>query len=201
MNNIKDPKVVAWLLPAYLTTTGADLVTAVVMVMLMLHAYFSYRCHLRWGLTSVTLIGVREDCVKLCSKTDNLLDFDLKAGHMVEGHALLAPIAYQIIVYLDGKPNLDFWDEVCSCHGGSRGLSYLSGQITAFSDFSAKGRWRGSTARPYPMIETTDISVGVVLVLFHIDNNGMPYDTDISAGQFDFDTVKVSTGVQPHTDW
>eukprot|EP00588_Corethron_pennatum_P029888 CAMPEP_0194323104 /NCGR_PEP_ID=MMETSP0171-20130528/23982_1 /TAXON_ID=218684 /ORGANISM="Corethron pennatum, Strain L29A3" /LENGTH=464 /DNA_ID=CAMNT_0039081611 /DNA_START=133 /DNA_END=1527 /DNA_ORIENTATION=+ len=206
VNNIKNPEVAAWLLPAFSTTTGADRVAASVMVMSALQAYFSFGCCLCCGLPSVTLLGVREDWVKLRSKIDGLLDFNLPAGHMAEWHKLLAPIADQLIASFDGKPDLDFWDTVCSHHGGGSGPSYLSGWITAFAVFSANGYWQGNTEDAgsvvsYPMIETSNIPVGVVSVPLHVDDNGTPYDTTMFAGQFVFDVAKNGKGVQPRTDW
>lgn len=217
VKNIKDPKVAAWLLPDFSTTTPQDRVAASVMVMSALQAYFSYRCCLMCGLPSVTLLGERADWVKLRAKVDGLLGFDLEAGRMKKWHALLAPITDQLLASFDGAPDLNFWDRVCSHHGGGSGPSYLSGWITAFAVFTAEGHWQGGTDQgagsyggfgarektpwPYPMIDTSDIPVGVVSVPLHVDDNGTPYDTTMFAGQFAFDVAKGGTGVQPRTDW
>ena len=54
---------VAWLIPAFTTTTVNDRVVAAVSVMSTLQNYFEYVCCLMCGIPKVTLLGTVEDWV------------------------------------------------------------------------------------------------------------------------------------------
>jgi len=143
MKNIKDPSIASWLLPAFSTTTEADRVAASVSVMSTFQAYFSYRCCLMCGIPKVTLLGSPEDWVNLRAKIDRLPEFDSPEGCLKKWHQLLVPVLDEFVLSAQGSPNIEFWDRIC-CHlGGGSGPRYLSGWVTVFSVFSAKGVWQG----------------------------------------------------------
>merc|ERR1711920_1137436 len=108
--------------------------------------------------------------------------------------------------------NLDFWDKICSHVGGGSGPSYLSGWITAFAVFTAKGQWQGSRKAvrvrgqgtvegEWPFIDTQDIPVGSVSVPVLVDDNGTQYEAHMLAGQFGSNVVLECKGLQPRSDW
>lgn len=198
--NIKDPSVAAWLLPAFTTTTTNDRVVASVSVMATLQAYFDYKFCLCCGIPCVTLLGTPADWHQLRAKIDRLPEYDLESRHMSSWHRLLAPVLDQLVQAAEGRSDLAFWDKVC-CHlGGGSGPSYLSGWVTVFAAFSAKGEWLAENkAGDWPKVDTNDLPVGSVSVPVLIDDNGNEYFAQMLAGQFGFDAV--GKAVQPRSDW
>merc|ERR1712012_980101 len=119
-------------------------------------------------------------------------------------HKLLAPVFDQLVQASEGHRDLEFWDKVC-CHlGGGSGPSYLSGWITVFAVFSAKGKWLANVngmEGEWPEIDTKDLPVGSVSVPVLVNDNGCEYHTQMLAGQFGLDVVGNGKAVQPRSDW
>ncbi|CAE7450217.1 unnamed protein product [Symbiodinium natans] len=219
VKNIKDPGMVAWLIPAFTTTTVNDRVVAAVSVMSTLQNYFEYVCCLMCGIPKVTLLGTVEDWVQLRQKVDRLPDFDLEDRRMSQWVAMLAPVLDQFVASASGKADLDFWDKVC-CHlGGGSGPSYLSGWVSVFSVFKKDGAWQGDVGvyrglfddekppGPWPCVDTDCIPAGTLSVPVLVDDNGTQYDTQmvagvvVSAGQLASDICCDGRGLCPRTDW
>jgi len=212
VKNIKDPEMVAWLMPGFSTTTVNDRVVAAVSVMSTLQHYFEYVCCLCCGIPKVTLLGTVEDWMQLQQKAERLRDFDLKDRRMSQWLATLAPVLDQFVASASGKADLDFWDKVC-CHlGGGSGPSYLSGWVTVFAVFNKDGKWQGDAAEAgprgipnptgaWPCIETGRIPAGTLSVPVLVDDNGTQYDTQMVAGQLASDVCCDGHGLCPRTDW
>jgi len=215
-NNLKSPDVTTWLLPKFSTTTSADRVAASVTLMSTLQAYFEYVCCLLCGIPEVTLEGTLEDWEALRSKIDRLPSYDIagKDQVMSKWHKLLCPVLDEFVASARGSPDLAFWDRICSQEGGGSGPSYVSGWITVFACFTAKGNWQGdaqerfrrsgnSRATPsWPFIDTSYLPVGTVSVPVLVDDNGTQYDTQMLAGQFAYDVVgDAQDTVRPRNDW
>ena len=210
VNNIKDATVVDWLLPGFTTTTVNDRVAAAVSIMSTLQTYFEYVCYLSCGIPHVTLFGDAADWRRLRGKIDKLLEYDLDDSLMSKWHALLAPVLDEFVKSAAGNPDIEFWDRVCSHHGGGSGPSYLSGWVTVFAVFDSKGGWKGSLdvrgfgmpKNPkWPVIETQNLPVGVVSVPVLVDDNGVQYDTKMLAGHFSYEESNKGTCVMPRIDW
>jgi hypothetical protein len=215
--NIKDPEVTKWLLPNFTTTKSEDRVAASVTIMSTLQAYFVYRCCIRCGIPKVTLEGTPTDWNQLRQKIDRLLQYDVvgKGAVMKKWHSLLAPVLDHFVASAEGRPELKFWDTVCSHSGGGSGPSYLSGWVTVFSCFQAGGTWQGEVPeRPrggygrernaevkWPFIDTGAIPGGAVSVPVIVDDNGTEYKTQMIAGQFGFEMTGNNDTVRPRTDW
>merc|ERR1711948_196799 len=122
--------------------------------------------------------------------------------------ALLSPVLDQFVLAAEGKPDVGFWDCICSHRGGGSGPSYLSGWITVFACFTAKGNWQGDSCSrgnrsgsSWPFIDTCLLPVGAVSVPVLVDDNGTQYDTQMLAGQFAYDIVgDGQSTVQPRND-
>jgi len=211
VQNIKDPSVTTWLLPAFSTTTPNDRIVASVGIMATLQAFFEYKFCLCCGLPGVTLLGAVDDWRLLRAKLDRLPEFDLEGKHLTAWREMLAPVFDQFVQSADGQPNLEFWDRICSHVGGGSGPSYLSGWITVFAVFTAKGEWQGDTKavstrggkteNKWPIIDTQDLPVGSVSVPVLVDDNGTEYNTQMLAGQFGYNCVRDGKGLQPRSDW
>ncbi|CAE7928452.1 unnamed protein product [Symbiodinium necroappetens] len=200
VQNIKDPEMVAWLMPGFSTTTVNDRVVAAVSVMSTLQNYFEYVCCLMCGIPKVTLLGTVEDWMQLQQKADRLRDFDLTDRRMSQWLTMLAPVLDQFVASASGKADLDFWDKVC-CHlGGGSGPSYLSGWVTVFAVFNKDGKWQGDVAEEpnptgaWPCIETGHIPAGTLSVPVLVDDHGTQYDTQMVAGHQAMDNLGKTDG-------
>lgn len=125
---------------------------------------------------------------------------------MEEWHAWLVQICDNLLLSAEGNPNLEFWDKIASHHGGGSGPSYISGWISAFAVFTAKGEWQGNTSlkgkkMPFPVIETGDIPSGVTSVPVLVDDNGAQYDCFMLAGHVGYTVNTSGDGIIPRTDW
>lgn len=216
--NLKSPDVTTWLLPKFSTTTSADRVAASVTIMSTLQAYFEFVCCLCCGIPNVTLEGSPADWEALRSKIDRLPSYDIagKDQVMSKWHKLLCPVLDEFVIAAKGNPDLAFWDRICCHEGGGSGPSYVSGWITVFACFTAKGNWQGDAhdrfrrgsntdkrvKNSWPLIDTSYLPVGAVSVPVLVDDNGTQYDTQMLAGQFAYDIVGDGQDtVRARNDW
>merc|ERR1711879_868203 len=88
-----------------------------------------------------------EDWGLLRTKIDRLPEFDLEEKHLTTWHAMLVPVLDQLVNSAEGKPDLHFWDRVCCHKGGGSGPRYLSGWVTVFTVFTAKGEWQADRCK------------------------------------------------------
>lgn len=70
--NVVDPELRTWTMPSFSTTTDSDKVVAATLMMDSLQKYFSYKMSLCCGISSVTLLGNREDWEQLVTKLDKI---------------------------------------------------------------------------------------------------------------------------------
>lgn len=198
--NIKDSSVRDWAMPDFSTTTFKEKVVGAAVLMATMKKYFSYKCCLSCGIPSVTLLGTVEDWEKLQQKANRLLEFDCKEGLMAKWYALLSPILEQFVKSKRGEPNLEWWSRVCSNHGMGSGPSYMSGWITVFNVFDIDGNWRGDqrfvrtwndidcqskcefAPEGWPVIDSSEVSSGVVKVDVTVDDNGTEYKCELISG-------------------
>jgi len=154
----------------------------------------------------VHLEGTSEDWRLLRSKIDRLPEYDIKEKDpvMKKWYNLLVKVLDELVESAEGKPRLAFWDTVCSRKGGGSGPRYLSGWVTVFACFTAKGEWQGNVPEKelWPFIDTNDIPVGVVYVPVLVQDNGIEYDTHMFAGQFAYEmSGEHLDTVRPRNDW
>ncbi|KAH7910176.1 hypothetical protein BJ138DRAFT_1153517 [Hygrophoropsis aurantiaca] len=210
--NVVDPALREWVLPSFSTTTITDTTVYAMVMMATLKEYFSYKMCLMCGIPSVTLDGKKEDWEAILERLDKLADYGSEA------HAwsrMLRPLIVRFVRAFedpDSEENRDFWGKVAHYEGGGSGPTYLSGWLTAFCVFDAKGKWQGppitettdktpptdtvpvliSSFDPppstildgvsYPVIDTNDIPNGYAKVDVKLDDNGQEFDTVIVAG-------------------
>jgi hypothetical protein len=73
----------------------------------------------------VTLLGTPEDYMSLARRVDRLVEFDDGTSVIKKWHSMLKPIFDELVRSSQGNSSLDFWNRVCSNHGGGSGPSYL----------------------------------------------------------------------------
>lgn len=146
---IKTPWLYDWIMPGFTTSDQNDELTATVLMMGLMQHYFEFSGGIICGLPKVTLLGEREDWVRLLEKLDHLKEF----GEEPEEYAQeLRPILSRFVKTWD-EPESDetkqFWGQIVrakkkfSCGGG--GIEYdVSGWITGFLKWRPSGDLRVS---------------------------------------------------------
>lgn len=208
--NIKNQEIIEWMTPNFTTSTEKDITASHIMLMSSLQSYFEFRIFLHCGIPNVTLEGTISDWEKLRKKVEQIdsIHSDIT---LLKWKDMLLEIIDQMILSVNGEPNLEFWDKICSKKDRGSGVSYLSGWLTAFTFFDKDGKANNSIASTvtwkgkkdgvvYPLIDTNTVVCGIVSVPVYIDDNGIPYDAVFFAGHFDY-TINKEDAVVPEIEW
>lgn len=203
--NIVDPSLREWFMPAFTTTTKADQATASIIMMSTMQKYFSYGCGICCGLPSVTLLGRKDDWEKMLSRLERLKTFGEEPSMWYE---LLKPVFTKFVETFDAPDSeeiKDFWQKIAHYSGGGSGPSYLSGWITAFCFWNSQGKCfhtpgknpssadtMSSMGEPTPVlslngaryhrIETDDVPAGWTSVPVELDDDGNITNAAMVAG-------------------
>ena len=199
--HIVDPDLRQWILPNFTTTTATDKVTAAVLMMGAMQKYFSYRMSLVCGIPSVTLLGERDDWIKIQHRLDKLQQLGAEPEQFGR---LLKPVIDHFVRSFDAPDDdevREFWSKIAHQTSGS-GPYYLSGWITAFCFWEADGKClyrvpKGPVSRRafeasnpgceidgtlFHRVNTEKIPSGFVSVPVTVDDNGTIYKTKMVAG-------------------
>jgi Domain of unknown function (DUF4419) len=143
---VKTSWLLEWIEPDFSTTTESDKMTANVLMMGLMQAYFDYIAGIVCGLPSVTLLGEKKDWERLLGKLDRLVDFGVEPAQYGKK---LRPILTRFVKSFDApgeEETRKFWSEIVHAKPGSGpicgspGVPYLiSGWITAFHHWDDKG--------------------------------------------------------------
>lgn len=202
--HVVDPDLRQWVMPDFTTTTDTDTVTAAVLMMGAMQEYFSYKITLCCGIPSVTLLGERDDWIKIQSRLDKLPQLGPEPGQFAR---LLRPVLKYFVHSFDspgGRGVRSFWTRIAHQNGGSR-RHFLSGWITAFCFWDADGKClynaptgtvsTNDRSASYPTspgcnidgtlyhrVDTNDIPKGYVSLPVTVDDNGVEHKTRMVAG-------------------
>ncbi|KAL8756547.1 MAG: hypothetical protein Q9184_004461 [Pyrenodesmia sp. 2 TL-2023] len=202
--HIVDPDMRQWILPDFSTTTHTDTVTAAVLMMGAMQEYFSYKMTLCCGIPSVTLLGEKDDWIKIQHRLEKLPQLGPEPEQFAK---LLNPVLEYCIRSFDAPDDpavRSFWTRIAHQNGGS-GRHYLSGWITAFCFWDGSGkclfnapagavntkdRSKSYATSPgcnidgilYHRVDTNDIPNGYVSVPVTVDDHGRIYKTRMMAG-------------------
>jgi hypothetical protein len=201
--NVHDKELKDWMIPNFSTTTEHDKIIGSMVLMASTVQYFSYKFDLMCGIPKVTLMGTIQDWENVQGRAERLLKFEGKNSFMKSWLTLLRPVLQEFVNSIQGKPNIEFWEKICSNHRVGSGSSAISGWITSFSVFSSKGRWMGHVKKErnhsWPMIDWNSIPSGQIKVDVKVNDNGTEHDCEIVAGHnciifVSEDTVKPGLG-------
>ncbi|CAG9989359.1 unnamed protein product [Clonostachys byssicola] len=146
------------------------------------------------GIPSVTLLGQREDWVKIRNRLDKIKQFSAEPTMFAER---LITVVNNLIIAFD-KPTdpsvKEFFGKIAHWMDGGSGISWLSGWITAFCAWGFDGTPIRSTRIPgghmvcdidgtkFLPMDTKDIPPGYASVPVKVDDNGRIYKTKMVAG-------------------
>ena len=212
--NVVDPELQSWVMPAFSTTTETDKAVAAVIMMGAMQKYFSYVMHLMCGIPSVTLLGVRADWQLMLERLEKLPNL---GGEATQFYKLLKPVLTRFVTSFDAPDSAetkDFWQKIAHKSGGS-GPRRISGWIVAFCFWDEDGKSlyaprgtppsgavdtrRGSVGccldnTLYHRVNMNDIPAGYSSVPVKVDDNGTWYDTTMVAGSLG---IRVSSTNEP----
>lgn len=210
-NNVVDKELQQWILPDFTTTLSDDIVSAAVIMMGSMQKYFNYRFSLTCGIPSVTLLGQREDWVKIRGRLDKIDSWGKEAKEFAL--RLKVVLEYFILSFDEPKSNKvqEFWGKIAHHKNQGSGPTWLSGWITAFCFWTETGgrpksRGMGSEkvichlegARPglegysFTPVNSKDVPKGYVSVPVEVNDNGKVYATEMLAGSIG--VVATSSG-------
>lgn len=209
--NIIDPQIRNWLIPNFSTTKPNDIIIGSIIMMSSMQKYFNYETHLRCGIPQVTIMGNIDDWIEIKNRIIKLLKYDTKDKYMKKWYDMLEPVVNNFIQSVNKNPDIEWWNKICSHHGGGSGPSYISGWLSTFCVFSNEGIWlgdklqindrKGTITSKWPIIDTNDIPSGYVSVPLKIDDNGKEYDSIMVAGHIGYEINKDRCTLQPNLDW
>jgi len=143
---VKTDWLLDWIQPKFSTSTAEDDVTANVLFMGLMQAYFTYTAHISCGMPSITLEGTRADWVRLHAKLEKLANFGKEPA---EYAARLRPVLSRFVRTFDDPRDPEirhFWTQIVNMQRtspshvcGAQPANYASGWITAFQYWDAKG--------------------------------------------------------------
>ncbi|KAL1839895.1 hypothetical protein VTJ49DRAFT_1030 [Mycothermus thermophilus] len=142
-DRVLTPWLQEWIIPDFSTTRPDDVMTANILMMGLMKAYFRYEGGIICGLPSVTLLGEKEDWEKLLWRLDRLTDFGEEPSVY---RRRLTPILSRFVRSFDepDSPEIrEFWSQIVfadySSVCGASPLD-LSGWITGFLFWEPNGR-------------------------------------------------------------
>ncbi|KAK5112704.1 hypothetical protein LTR85_011215 [Meristemomyces frigidus] len=139
-DNVVDPELRQWILPAFSTTTEQDVVIASIAMMASMQKYFDYGARITCGLPSVTLLGEKADYELILARLDKLRSYGDEPTLFAD---LLAPIVKRFILSFDepdGAEVVDFWNHILTSWNMGSGADFYSGWITAFIFWDEDGK-------------------------------------------------------------
>ena len=164
--NVIDPELRQWIIPAFSTTNDNDRLVAGMVMMATVKEYFSFRVILICGIPRVTLEGEKDDWVYLLNRIEKLKEF---GPQTTAWYRLLHPILSRFVEAFD-KPNshknLEFWSKVAHYEPYGSGSTWLSGWITAFMAFDEKGQWKGDSQHDVSFPLSCDTQLRVISYLY-----------------------------------
>lgn len=141
---VKTDWLLGWVTPGFSTSTRNDNMTATVLMMGLVQHYFEFTGGIICGIPSVTLLGTKNDWVKLYKKLDHLADFGDEPKQFANN---LKPILSRFVQTWD-EPTTpavkSFWaqivraNKIFTCGAGPMEFD-ISGWITGFLHWREDG--------------------------------------------------------------
>ena len=211
-DNVVDPELREWMMPAFTTTTSHDVVIASIVMMASMQKYFSYSCCICCGIPSVTLLGNKADYELILQRLSKLRNYGKEPNIFVD---LLTPVMKRFIRSFDepeSEDTLDFWNRIFSSSNMGSGPDYYSGWITSFLFWDKEGKLLYHEPRSYddddkrdpplsldgvkyPTINADLVPPGFCTVPVEINDNGEEIKAEMLAGSIGHDCTSSGGAV------
>lgn len=201
--NVVDPELRAWMIPAFTTTSKKDEIVASILMMSSLQKYFTYGFRYLCGIPSVTLLGEQADWVEISKRLEKLPTFGEETNRW---YLLLKPVLSRFVSTFETPqaPEIsDFWARMINRQGGS-GIDRISGWFSAFCFWKGDGEllYRPASraydsfcldGHTYGSFDMEDMPHGYSIVPIECNDNGYKFDAVMVAG---FVGIKCSSSGQ-----
>ncbi len=120
-DNIVDKELEEWMTPAFSTTTDTDIVVASILLMGATQKCFNFRCVLRCGIPSVTLLGEKCDWEEILRRLEELKGF---GEEPMRFYTLLKPVVSRFVRSFEnsaGEEVVSFWQRIAHFTEGGSG--------------------------------------------------------------------------------
>ncbi|KAM7221393.1 protein of unknown function (DUF4419) domain containing protein [Rhypophila decipiens] len=184
-DNLADPSLREWILPAFSTTTKDDQAVASIIFMGTLQKYFTYSWGTRCGIPSVTLLGDVDDWIEIAQRcASHLATGKFGQEPMVWYTRVLRPILGGFIESFrdpGGKDARRFWKGIVDRRepDGSGKVAY-SGWITGFCYWDEEGGCLHG--KGLVELERGQVPMGFVKVPVLLLDDGVGIETEMVAG-------------------
>ena len=122
------------------------------------------------------------------------------------------PILQQFILSAEGKPDLEWWNQICCHFSGGSGPHYSSGWISVFAVFGEEGQWYGDTCQitrnqkeiksSWPIIDFSWVPEGIAEFPISIDENGQRWNAILNVGFLGVQQLAIPrVSMQPVLGW
>ncbi|KAF4987415.1 hypothetical protein FGRMN_10376 [Fusarium graminum] len=184
--SVKTEWMLNWIMPGFSTSTRKDETTATVLMMGLMQHFFEYEGMLVCGIPSVTLLGERQDWIKLMDKLEYLKEFGEEPARFADK---LRPIMKRFVQTWDEPASEEvkmFWEQIVraskkwSCGEGANEWN-VSGWITGFLHWDRDGGTRGAYENFYEdeeeeeEIKVEEIQMGIVSNDWTVTIDGVEY--------------------------
>lgn len=221
--NVVDPEIRSWMMPAFSTTTDDDIVIACILLMGATQKYFTFKCRTSCGLPSVTLLGDRADWELILTRIEKLKEY---GEEPTQFYNLLKPVMLRFVKSFN-NPSSDeivgFWNSIAQHDKGS-GRDHYSGWITAFCFWNPQGQllYRPTTSGSwgcgrlpvlklddavYHIVHSADVPPGYTSVPVKMDDGGDNFEATMVAGSVGMGYSHSRGGgsslntIQPESGW
>ncbi len=150
-SDLKDPLLYDWAIPQFSTTTNHDQAVYAMVLMNSMKTYFKYIVDSSiCGIPLVTVEGNENDWKSIKERIIQMKTYDCGDQIIIKwvDHYLL-DIADQLILTAQGKPNKEWWKQICNATPHDDGgctrkekSGFLNGWITCFCVFDKEGNWQ-----------------------------------------------------------
>lgn len=194
--NVVDPDLRDWMMPAFSTTTKHDIVIASIVMMGSMQKYFSFGCEVCCGLPSVTLLGDKADWELIFGRLDKLTTFGEEPTQFCQ---LLQPVISRFVRSFESPTStevIDFRQRVVDVDNQMSGSTVYSGWITAFCFWDENGKSLHALdphfenqesnlcldGAYYHKCDSENVPAGWAKVPVKVDDNGDEFDAVMIAG-------------------
>ena len=197
--NVVDPELRAWVMPAFTTTDKTDEVVASILMMGTLQKYFDFKARYLCGIPSVELLGEQADWEEILKRVEKLQTFGEES---TQWYRLLKPVLSRFVATFDTPqaPEIsDFWARMINRHESS-GVDEVNGWLSAFCFWKEDGVMlyqpppaRATSAsrrgtdlcldgQTYGKFDMDDVPRGYATVPIKCNDDGFEFDAVMLAG-------------------
>jgi hypothetical protein len=193
---VKTDWLLDWIQPNFTTSTRDDNMTANILMMGLMKSYFNFIANIICGIPSVTLVGEKDDWIRLYHKLDRIPEF---GNEPTEYTKKLRPVLARFIRTFEkpAEPQIrEFWQNIVKAtampHICGESPYHVNGWINAFHHWDERGQLVGTAGNyspavvldgvTYPWRDIKEFPAAFATVPIKVEDNGFEYNVTALAG-------------------